>query len=440
MSTYLHEQFGEPRPPGALGPLRVHVLGKEVVRDDQRPAEPAEEPVERVAGAHAKGVRVGEVHHPVDRLQPIGGEPDPVSFGPGAGQAERVAEHRPRVLPVGARRRPEHGDGRRGAAGEPGEVFDQRAEEHLPALGHRLELVLPVVAGDEAAGHHPQDGAAAAASLDQELVGDEAAVLGPPAAVGEAPRRLPRGHGGLRGVVAEGRADRAALAGLDLVPSEEPGVDARAGGDRLPYLLGRRGEVDLVAPLEFVAHRHGASVSVASAVMAGWIAMITRWSRPASALSSWYLPISVVTALASSWAKAARSAAVAKRTWPSIAKVARRLRALVAPTISVPTSCTSRPATASSQRADSRSGERAGSGATAASAAGEMTYENAVARSTRSVMLPLRRSSITAMSNMPEASHRQVLLSRQTLLSERVVERLRQDGRVDVMRLTWKFT
>jgi len=75
----------------------------------------------------------------------------------------------------------------------------------------------------------------------------------------------------------------------------------------------------------------------------------------------------------SSSAKAARSAAEANRTSPSSAKVATRLPARLAPVISAPTSLTSRAATASSQRAESRSGERCGSGATAASAAGEIT-------------------------------------------------------------------
>ena len=80
-----------------------------------------------------------------------------------------------------------------------------------------------------------------------------------------------------------------------------------------------------------------------------------------------------MTAPASSWTNAARSAAEAKRTSPSIAKVATRLRAWAAPVMSVPTSRTSRAATASSQLADSWSGERAGSGSTDASAIGEIT-------------------------------------------------------------------
>ena len=94
---------------------------------------------------------------------------------------------------------------------------------------------------------------------------------------------------------------------------------------------------------------------------------------PPSVASSWYLPTNAVTMLASSSAKAARSAAEANRTSPSMAKVATRLRACAAPAMSSPTSRTSRDASAISHRAESRSGERDGSGCTAASAAGEIT-------------------------------------------------------------------
>ncbi len=81
-----------------------------------------------------------------------------------------------------------------------------------------------------------------------------------------------------------------------------------------------------------------------------------------------------------------------------MANVATRWLALAPPLIRAPTSRTSRPATASSQRAESRSGERDGSGWTAASAVGEITYDEAVARITRSVTLPLRRSSTSSSS------------------------------------------
>jgi hypothetical protein len=96
--------------------------------------------------------------------------------------------------------------------------------------------------------------------------------------------------------------------------------------------------------------------------------------------------------------KAARSAAEANRTWPSMANVASRRPALADPVMRSPTSLTSCAASASSQPAESRSGARAGSGATAASAAGEITYDAAVARTNRSVTLPLRRSSTSSTS------------------------------------------
>src|SRR6266511_797366 len=90
----------------------------------------------------------------------------------------------------------------------------------------------------------------------------------------------------------------------------------------------------------------------------GCTATITRCSRPPFADSSWYLLISPVTAVASSSANAARSAAEANLTSPSMANVASRLRALAAPATSCPTSRTSRAASAISHRADKRSGDR----------------------------------------------------------------------------------
>ncbi|GAA2820584.1 hypothetical protein GCM10020220_006160 [Nonomuraea rubra] len=103
-----------------------------------------------------------------------------------------------------------------------------------------------------------------------------------------------------------------------------------------------------------------------------------------------------VTHWASSSAKAARSAADAKRTSPSMANVATRFCAFAAPVIRVPTSRTSCAASASNQRADSRSGDLAGSGCTADSAVGEITNEAAAACITRSVTLPFLRSSTSS--------------------------------------------
>lgn len=111
-----------------------------------------------------------------------------------------------------------------------------------------------------------------------------------------------------------------------------------------------------------------------------------------------YLRIRALTPAVSSCANAARSAAEAKRTSPSRAYVASGLRALAAPPISVPTSRTRRAPSASSQRADSWSRKRSGSGCTAGRAAGEMTYDAALARISRSVTLPLRRSPASSTS------------------------------------------
>lgn len=105
-----------------------------------------------------------------------------------------------------------------------------------------------------------------------------------------------------------------------------------------------------------------------------------------------YLRIRPVTPAVNSSMNAARSAAEAKRTSPSSAYVASRLRAFVAPVISEPTSRTRRAPSARSQRAESWSRKRSGSGCTAARASGEITYDAAVARISRSVTLPLRRS------------------------------------------------
>ena len=87
---------------------------------------------------------------------------------------------------------------------------------------------------------------------------------------------------------------------------------------------------------------------------------------------SWYLSTSRVTATPSSSAKAARSAAVRKVISPSMAKVASCCWAAAAPAISWPISWTMRLASASSQKAEKRSENRCGSGATEASAAGEI--------------------------------------------------------------------
>src|SRR6266545_816018 len=217
-------------------------------------AAPADEPVQPVAGAHAQEARVQDgIHDPMVLGGPVEGEPHLVALGDGAGQPEAALERLPDVILVGLLRSL-GGDRRRGPAWEVGEVLRQRAQVHGPALAQRVVLRLPVVAADDAALHQPDHGAAALASLDEVLERHERPVLTLAAAVGEPPRRLPRGHRALLGVATEGHANRAALAGLDLVASHEPGVDAGAGGDRLPHLLGGGVDGDLVADLEFVRH------------------------------------------------------------------------------------------------------------------------------------------------------------------------------------------
>ena len=112
---------------------------------------------------------------------------------------------------------------------------------------------------------------------------------------------------------------------------------------------------------------------------------------------SWYLADEWVTDWASSSANAARSAAVAKRTSPSSAKVATRCGPWLHPPESVPTSRTSRAAERHQPGRRRGRGNETGPARASASAAGEMTYDAAVARMTRSVTLPLRRSSTSSM-------------------------------------------
>src|SRR5262249_37808614 len=213
----------------------------------------AQEPVERVLGAYADGVGVGEVEHA------LGGGPVPGDSGPVAGprvlgQPEGAAEQLPVAGPRRARRA-ERSDRHREPAGEVGEVLDQGAEVHLAAEGHRLELLGPVVAGQEPAGHGAQHGAAARAPLDQELVGDEPPVWRLAAAVGEPAARIPGGQAESGRVLAEYGPHRAIRAGLYLAAAHEPGVDPRPGGDRSPDLVRAGGHLGFAAVLERAAHQ-----------------------------------------------------------------------------------------------------------------------------------------------------------------------------------------
>src|SRR6266702_6757753 len=264
----------EPGFPGELSLDRIGVLGEQVVGGERRLAETAQEPVERLLRAHADGVGVGEVEHAVHGADPVGGEPGPVAGLGGLGQAEGAAQQRPVAGPCRVRG-PERGDRRREPAGEVGEVLDQGAEVHLAAQGHRLELIRPVVAGKEPAGDGAQHGAAARASLDQELIGDEPPVRGLAAAVGEPASRVPGGHVELRRVLAEDGAEGAVRAVLYLAAPHEPGVDPRPGSDRGPDLVGGRGHLGFAAVLELAAHQvSSVSAAAAAAVSAAVSAVV----------------------------------------------------------------------------------------------------------------------------------------------------------------------
>src|SRR6476469_1103090 len=199
-------------------------------------------------------------------------------------------------------------------------------------------------------------------------------------------RRVEHGHCVAGPHLADG--SRRALTGR-----EHPSRGAVAGGDRVPYLLGGSRQLDLTPDLELAAH--GASFRLMF-VRLGCRATTSRWRRPLRAPSVWYRAASDETAPARSSANAALSAADANVISLSIVNVASGFPARSAPAISSPNSRPSRAPTASIQAADSWSGARAGSGASGHSAAGEITYEAAVACITRSVQLPLRRSSTSS--------------------------------------------
>src|SRR5689334_11778334 len=165
------------------------------------------------------------------------------------------------------------------------------------------------------------------------------------------------------------RAVRRLGAGGDLhAGGEHPRGGVR--GDRGPDIVGGGGKVDLAADFELAAHDCGSLVVF---VIFGCSATTNRCGRPPGADSAWYLATSPFTVSASSAANAARSLADANRTSLSIPIVASGLPASPERVMSSPTSRTSRPATASSQRAERWSGSRDGSGATSDRAFGEIT-------------------------------------------------------------------
>lgn len=123
----------------------------------------------------------------------------------------------------------------------------------------------------------PDHGAATFAPLDEVLEDHQPAVLlffGP---MHESVRRVPDGHGGPERPAGQGHAHRAALTGFDLVASHEPRIDARASRDRLPHLVRRRVEPDLLADFERLGHGQGLVARVSTGVlMLGCTATITR--------------------------------------------------------------------------------------------------------------------------------------------------------------------
>src|SRR5260370_1783496 len=261
------------------------------------------DPCRAFGGRRADCGRVGEVDQAVRRPD-LTGEPHRVTGLGRLGQAELAAEQRPVPGPARSGRpgRAERGDLRGEPAGEVGEVLDQGAEVELAAQGHRLELLGPVLAGQEPAGNGAEYRAAAGPALDQELIGDEPAVRGLAAAVGEPVRRARLGDLQLGRVLAEHGADGACR---HLVAAHEPGVDPGPGRDRGPDLVRADRDLGLVVLRELVTHQEPASLTSASgaavvlasgpavvlatgpAAMLGWPAT-TRWySRPPSARPSW---------------------------------------------------------------------------------------------------------------------------------------------------------
>src|SRR6266508_4526354 len=251
----LREQLLEPGPPRRFGLGLVEAVDEDVVSDTDRTAEHADvhEPVDPVIGANTEEVPGEPVHLPIELREPLGREPDPVAELRGAGEPEPAIERRPRLVAIRDHRTTEHVHWRRLAAAEVREVDAQLVEVHRVALGQALVLALPVVT-EEPAVDPADDGAPLVPPLDEVLERVERAVLTFRRAAREPCRRLPRRHRGLLRRAAEHHAGRTTLPWLDLVHPHEPGVNARSGGDRVPHLLGRGVDLDLVGQLERVCH------------------------------------------------------------------------------------------------------------------------------------------------------------------------------------------
>ena len=171
--------------------------------------------------------------------------------------------------------------------GEVGEVQAQVVEERRPALLHLVEeLLLPVGARAERAAttrstHVPPDVASTRNSLTQRR--DRRSGPGRRARPSPAPRRrsagrVPAGDRALGGGLAHVEHDGAALALVDL-GGHEPRADAVGGGDGIPHLLGRAGQLEGELDAQGdVGGGHGVSSGL------GWAATTRRCGRP----SSWW--------------------------------------------------------------------------------------------------------------------------------------------------------
>src|SRR6478735_8068629 len=319
----------------------------------------AEEPVEGVRCADAQEVLIREVHlarqppHAVELHINRGARP----CGTGA---QCVTEAGEAVRCLGRRRGLDVGEPY-GAAVEVLQVLAQRVQVELGVAAGAVVLLVPVFSED-AAVDIVEPGTAAVQRFQHVLQ-----LVEPPL------RPLHPGHK-MVGVF---------LNGLDcrpLVRGEHP--CRRSVGNGFPHPLGGAGQFGVLDDLEvpFVAHLSCSlpavslvAVEALVSLSAGCSATTSRCRRPrGDPPASWYLSTSRVTSTPSSSANAALSAAVRNVMSPSIAKVASFCRAAAAPTMSLPTSCTIRPASASSQKAEKRSANRPGSGDTAASADGEI--------------------------------------------------------------------
>src|SRR3954452_18227046 len=262
----------QPGRPRRLGRLAIGVLGEQVVSGEHRHAHAAAavEPVERIVAA--------EADEDVLQVVDLGVHP------PGTRHVDRHA-----VADAGVGPQPERGsDGRQGArldrvlraagadigdrpASEVAEVLAQRVQIEVGVAAGAVILGVPV-AGEDAAVHVAKHRTARRRlDLVLERVREVIALR----AHGQVARRVEHGHG----VAGPYLADVAVRA---LTGWEHPAGGAVAGRDRVPYLLGGPGHLDLTPYLELAAH--GASFRLVC-IRLGCSATTSRWRRPPRAPS-----------------------------------------------------------------------------------------------------------------------------------------------------------